>query len=79
MLANTKETTVTKPHPVHTLRANLESARLKAVETLAATEGAFSTNALQELAALQAALTAVREEIEAHHGRLGWGDQDELD
>jgi hypothetical protein len=70
---------VTKPHPVHTLRANLETARLKAVEALAATDGAFSTDRLGELATLQAALTAVREEIEAHGTRLGWGDEDELD
>jgi hypothetical protein len=70
---------VTKPHPVQTLRANLEAARLKAVERLAATEGAFSAEALRELAALQAALTAVREEIEAHGGRMGWGSEDELD
>jgi hypothetical protein len=70
---------VTKPHPIHTLRANLETARLKAIETLAATEGKFSPDALRELAILQAALNAVREEIQAHGERLGWGGQDELD
>jgi hypothetical protein len=78
MLA-TKETAVTKPHPVHTLRASLETARLKAIKTMAATEGKFSPDALQELAILQAALTAAREEIEAHDGeRLGWGGEDKL-
>jgi len=65
------------PHPVHALRANLEAARLKAVEALAAAKGAFSTDALRELATLQAALTAVREEIATHGVRLGW-DSDEL-
>ena len=69
---------MTNPHPVHTLRANLETARLKAVETLAATEGTFSADALRELATLQAALTAVSEEIETHGTRMGWGDEDEL-
>ncbi|MBV8473503.1 MAG: hypothetical protein JO234_08815 [Hyphomicrobiales bacterium] len=66
-------------HPVHALRANLETARLKAVEALAAQENAISPDALRELAALQAALVAVREEIEAHRGTLGWGPPAELD
>lgn len=70
---------MTKPHPVNALRANLETARLKAVEALAAREGAFSTDALQELATLQGALTAVREEIKAHGLRLGWGGENELE
>jgi len=52
---------------------------LKAVEALAAREGAFSTDALQELATLQGALTAVREEIKAHGLRLGWGGENELE
>jgi hypothetical protein len=65
------------PHPVYVLRANLETARLKALETLAAKEGALSPDTLRELAALQAALTAVREEIAAHSARLGWGDESE--
>lgn len=66
-------------HPIHTLRTNLEAARLKAVETLAAKENAISPDALRELATLQAALTAVREEIESHGGKLGWGSTAELD
>jgi len=65
-------------HPVHTLQANLEDARLKAVEALAATNGAFSPDALHELATLQAALTAVREEIVNHGAKLGWGGGDDL-
>jgi hypothetical protein len=77
-MGNPKEATVTK-HPVHALRANLETARLKAIETLAAKENAISPDALRELATLQAALTAVREEIEAQGGKLGWGPTAELD
>jgi hypothetical protein len=77
-MGNAKETTMTK-HPVHALRANLETARLKAVEALAARDDAISPDALRELATLQAALTAVREEIEAQGGRLGWGPTAELD
>lgn len=66
-------------HPVHALRANLETARLTAVETLAAKATAILPDDLKELAALQAALTAVREEIESHGGKLGWGPTPELD
>jgi hypothetical protein len=49
----TRETDV--PHPVHTPRANLEAARLSAVEALAATKGAVPIDALRELAVIQAA------------------------
>jgi hypothetical protein len=68
-----------KNHPIHTLRQNLEAARLKAVEALAAAGGTFSPDALRELATLQMALTAVREEIVTHGAKLGWGSEDELD
>ena len=68
-----------KHHPVHTLRANLKAARLRAINGLAATDGAFHPDALQTLATLQLALTALREDIEAHGPRLGWGGNDELD
>jgi hypothetical protein len=61
---------VTERHPVHTLSSESEAARLNAVATLAATQAACSTDALRELATLQAALTAVREESEAHG--VGW-------
>jgi hypothetical protein len=66
------------PHPVHTLRAKLEAERLKLVEKLAA-DGAPSDEALRGLANLQAALTAVREEIEMHGVKLGWGSETPLD
>jgi hypothetical protein len=67
---------MTTPHPVHTLRTALEGERLKAVETLAAQGGSLSPEALRQLATLQMALMAVREEIETHSIRLGWGDDD---
>jgi hypothetical protein len=53
--------------------------RLKLVETLAAREGLPNPDALRELATIHAALSAVREEIETHSARLGWGDSGELD
>ena len=62
------------PHPVYVLEDNLEAAGLKAVEALAA-EGAISADDLREITALQTALTAVREVIETHAPRLGWGDK----
>ncbi len=62
-----------KPHAVHTLQGNLETERLHAVEALAATDGVASADAVRELATLQTALTAVREVIESHGGRLGSG------
>jgi methylmalonyl-CoA mutase N-terminal domain/subunit len=74
------ETAMTKSRPADTLETNLLAARLKAIKALAETGGEFSADALHELAALQTALTAVREEIEAHGGRLGWGgSEDTLD
>ena len=69
---------MTKPHPVHDLRANLEAARLKLVETLAGQEFPPTSDALRELATISA-LSAVQEEIERHGARLGWGSTDELD
>jgi hypothetical protein len=66
-------------HPVHALRARLEDERLDAVQKLAATSTALNSAALSELAYLQLALTAVREEIEAHSVKLGWGSEETLE
>ena len=66
------------PHPVHALLANLEAERLNLVKKLAA-DGTLSHEAIRELANLQAALVAVREEIERHGPKLGWGGEAELD
>jgi hypothetical protein len=48
------------------------------VEKLARDE-MLSDTALRELATLQAALTAVREEIDAHNVGVGWSRSQELD
>ena len=61
--------------PIHSLAANLESARLKEIKSLAAMGGTPTTDALQRLAALQAALVAVREEVDAHSVGLGGGSE----
>ncbi len=66
-------------HPVQALRAKLEDQRLSAIQTLASTDTADNPNALNELACLQLALTAVREEIEAHSVRFGWGSVEALE
>jgi hypothetical protein len=66
-------------HPVHTLLADLEAARLRAVEALASTRPDFSSDAVRDLATLQLVLTAVREEIDTHGAKLGWGGEKPLD
>jgi hypothetical protein len=64
--------------PIHSLAASLESERLKEIEALAAKGGTPSADALQRLAILQAALVAVREEIDAHSVGLGGGSGEPL-
>ena len=68
-----------KQHPVHVLRANLEAARLKAVEALAAANLPYAPDALHQLASLQASLTAVTEAIVTHGPTVGWGSSEGLD
>lgn len=70
---------MTEPHPVHALRAKLETERLDAVQRLAATNAVLSPSVLTELAYLQLALTAVKEEIETHSMKLGWNSNDTLE
>ena len=64
--------------PIHSLAANLENARLKEIQALAAKGGTPSADALQKLAFLQAALVAVREEIVAHSVSIGGGSEKTL-
>ena len=71
--------TMAKQHPVHALRENLEAARVKAVEALAAKNVPYPPDALQQLASLQAALTAVSEAIATHGPTVGWGSSEGLD
>ena len=56
---------MSEQHPLHALKNELEALRERAIEKLAASEGPPTTNALQELAFVQAALIAVREKIES--------------
>ncbi len=73
---------MTATHPIHALRASLEDKRLEAVQALAdlgATAGTpLDPTILAELALIQLALTAVREEIDAHSVKLGWGSAEAL-
>jgi hypothetical protein len=57
--------------PVHDLQNVLAAARLRAVEELAAKGRKLPPDDLQKLAILQAALSAVKEELAEHEGRLG--------
>jgi hypothetical protein len=60
-----EEVRTSEEHPLHALRNELEVLRERAIEKLAASEGPLTTNALQELAFVQAALVAVREKNES--------------
>jgi hypothetical protein len=64
---------MTEVHPVHALEGKLQAARLEVIEALASTGATLSSDKLRDLATIQAALTAVREEIKAHGAKLGWG------
>jgi hypothetical protein len=64
---------MSEPHPIHALKSQLEAARLQALEALAANKSAVTPADLKDVAVIQAALVAVREEIEAQGGKLGWG------
>jgi hypothetical protein len=66
------------PLPVHHLRAALEAQRLLAVEELAANGANLPTDALQKLALIQGALTAVEEEIKGHEVKIGGGSETPL-
>ena len=59
--------------PVHDLQKALAAARFRAVKELAAKDGTLPPENLQQLATLNAALSAVKDEIAEHEGRLGWG------
>jgi hypothetical protein len=67
--------------PVHTLLHALESERLREIEALASWDvrSALATEALERLAYIQLAITAVREELAAHEPKLGGGSEPALD
>jgi hypothetical protein len=64
-------------HPVRNLASNLEEMRLQLIEKLAS-DASMSADAMKELATVQAALAAVREAIDEHGPRMGWGSDHEL-
>jgi hypothetical protein len=69
---------MTAPHPIHALRTNLETKRLELVEKLSA-GGTLSADVLRDVAVVQTALMAVREAIETHGPKVGWGSGKELE
>jgi hypothetical protein len=64
-------------HPIRILASNLEDKRLQLIEKLAK-DTSMSADAMKELATVQTALTAVREAIDEHGPRMGWGSDQEL-
>jgi hypothetical protein len=64
-------------HPVRNLASNLEEKRLQLIEKLAS-DASMSADAMKELATVQTALAAVREAIDEHGPRMGWGSDHEL-
>jgi hypothetical protein len=63
---------MTTSHPISILASNLDDKRLQLIEKLA-TDKSISADVMKELATVQAALTAVREAIDEHGPRMGWG------
>ena len=63
---------------IHTLRDQLASARLQAIQELAAEGPAVSLEALQKVSLIQTALSAVADEIEAHQTRVGRNQETHL-
>jgi hypothetical protein len=55
----------------------VQSKRLQLIEKLA-NDASMSVDAMRELATVQTALTAVREAIDEHGPRMGWGSDHEL-
>ena len=64
---------MSEQYPVHALLSALEAERLKLVKKLAT--GTQATDTVQQLATVQTALTAVREEIDEHSVRVGGGGE----
>ena len=65
---------MTTSHPISILASNLDDKRLQLIEKLATTDKSIiSADVMKELATVQAALTAVREAIDEHGPRMGWG------
>lgn len=70
-----RENSMTNSSPVHDLRKRLETARLSAIEELAAKGGPLPTDALEKIAVLHSALSAVRDEIKIYEVKIGGGSE----
>lgn len=70
---------MTSSSPVHDLRKRLETARLSAIEDLAAKGGPLPADALQQIALLHAVLSAVRDEIRLYEVKIGGGSEQPLE
>ena len=70
---------MTSPSPVHDLRERLETARLSAIEELAAKGGPLPVDALQKIALLHSVLSAVRDEIRIYQVKIGGGSEQPLE
>jgi len=65
---------MTTSHPISILASNLDDKRLQLIEKLATTtDKSISADVMMELATVQAVLTAVREAVDEHGPRMGWG------
>jgi hypothetical protein len=74
-----RENSMTNSSPVHDLRERLETARLSAIEELAAKGGPLPADALQKIALLHSALSAVRDEISIYEVKIGGGSEQPLE
>ncbi len=70
---------MTGSSPVHDLRERLETARLSAIEELAAKSGPLPADALQKIALLHSVLSAVRDEIRIYEVKIGGGSEQPLE
>ena len=70
---------MTGSSPVHDLRERLETARLSAIEELAAKGGPLAADALQKIALLHSVLSAVRDEIRISEVKIGGGSERPLE
>ena len=70
---------MTSSSPVHDLRERLETARLSAIEELAAKSGPLPADALQKIALLHSVLSAVRDEIRLYEVKIGGGSEQPLE
>ena len=74
-----RENSMTNSSPVHDLRQRLETARLSAIEELAAKSGPLPADALQKIALLHSVLSAVRDEIRIYEVKIGGGSEQPLE